>query len=429
MELQGWQDRALDAPQVIEPVKSGDHVFIHGASATPHLLIDALCNRRDIEEVTTYHLHLSGEIGLGCSDTSHILPVSLFTGSNLRTAVKEGRAEHVPIFLSDIPALFSSRSVPLDVAIVQLSPPDRHGFCSLGTSVDAARAAVDSARIVVAEINMQMPRTHGNTAIHLSQIARYTVTNRPLVEHRPSTLSPVELRIGEIVAELIEDGSTIQVGIGGIPDAVLGNLQNKRDLGVHTEMFSDRMVDLFESGAITNKKKQVHAGRVVTSFVTGTKKVFDFVHDNPVVEFYGCDRTNDTSLIRKNPRVVAINSALQIDLTGQVAADSIGRTIYSGIGGQMDFIRGAALSVGGQPIIAIPSTASNGTVSRICPVLLEGGGVVTSRGHVHWVVTEYGAVNLHGKSIRQRADLLTSIAHPDFRAELKREFAAGHVSA
>jgi acyl-CoA hydrolase len=339
----------------------------------------------------------------------------------MREPVHDGRADFVPIFLSDVPELFLSGSVPLDVAVVQLSPPDRHGYCSLGTSVDAARAAVDCARFVIAEINEQMPRTHGNTAIHMDRIEAFVHTNRPLPEHLPASETEVEARIGELVAGLVEDRATLQMGIGAIPDAVLARLSGKRDLGVQTEMFSDRLVDLIESGAVTNRFKAVHPGRTVTSFVIGSKRLFDFVNDNPMVEFHSCDRTNDTALIRRNPRVTAINSAIQIDLTGQVCADSIGHRIYSGIGGQMDFIRGAALSRGGKPIIALPSTAAGGTISRIVWELTPGAGVVTTRGHVHWVVTEYGVVNLHGLSIRERAEALISIAHPDFRAELTRD--------
>jgi acyl-CoA hydrolase len=339
----------------------------------------------------------------------------------LRIAIAEGRADFVPIFLSDIPGLFLSGNVPLDVAILQVSPPDAHGLCSLGTSCDAAKAAAETARVVIAEINEQMPRTHGNNVLPFERIHAFIATNRPLVEHHLEPETAIEARIGELVAGLVEDGSTLQMGIGGIPDAVLTRLRDKRDLGIHTEMFSDRVVDLVEAGAVTNRLKVVGAGRIITSFINGTKRLFDFVHDNPLVAFYPCDWTNDTSVIRKNPKVVAINSAIQIDLTGQVCADSMGHRIFSGIGGQMDFIRGAALSKGGKPIIALPSTACSGKVSRLVVQLNAGAGVVTTRGHVHWVVTEYGAVNLHGKSLRERGDALLSIAHPDFRAELGKE--------
>ncbi|HZI29659.1 MAG TPA: acetyl-CoA hydrolase/transferase C-terminal domain-containing protein [Gemmatimonadaceae bacterium] len=415
-------DRAISAADAVHLVRSGMRVFSHGASATPTPLLDALTARTDLEDVQLYHLHTDGPAPWCEPDCEgRIRSVSLFNGPSMRTPVAEGRADFVPIFLSDVPGLFLSRSVPLDVALLQLSPPDRHGYCSLGTSVDAARAAVDSARFVIAEINEQMPRTHGNSAVPFDRIDAFIHTNRPLIEHAPGVETEVEARIGELVAGLVDNGATLQMGIGAIPDAVLARLGDKKDLGIHTEMFSDRLVDLIDTGAVTNRLKQVHPGRIVTSFVIGTKRLFDFVHDNPMVEFHACDRTNDTALIGRNPRVTAVNSAIQIDLTGQVCADSMGHRIYSGIGGQMDFIRGAARSRGGKPIIALPSTAARGTISRIVWELAPGAGVVTTRGHVHWVVTEYGAVNLHGKSIRERAEALISIAHPDFRSELTRE--------
>ena len=314
--------------------------------------------------------------------------------------------------------------MPLDVAMLQVSPPDRHGMCSLGTSCDAAKAAAESARLVVAEINEQMPRTHGNNVLPFERLHAFIATDRPLAEHHPQPETSVEARIGELVAGLVEDGSTLQMGIGGIPDAVLSRLHHKRELGIHTEMFSDRVVDLVEAGVVTNRAKVVGQGRLATSFVTGTRRLFDFVHDNPLVSFHPCDWTNDTAVIRRNPRVVAINSALQVDLTGQVCADSLGHRIFSGIGGQLDFIRGAALSRGGKPVIALPSTAAGGRVSRLVSQLDPGAGVVTTRGHVHWVVTEFGAVNLHGMTLRERAEALISIAHPDFRNGLRREAAA-----
>ena len=417
-----WKSRAVSAADATALVRSGHNVFIHGACATPAPLIEALCARRDLEGVRLYHLHTAGPAPFAATDRAReFRSVSLFTGAPLRQAIAEDRADFVPIFLSDIPGLFLSGQVSLDVACLQVSPPDRHGMCSLGTSCDAAQAAASTARIIIAEINEQMPRTHGNNVLPLAAINAFISTNRPLLEHAPEPETPVEARIGEIVANLIEDGSTLQMGIGGIPDAVLSRLHHKHDLGIHTEMFSDRVVDLFESGAITNQLKAVGKGRIVTSFVNGSKRLFDFLNDNPLVAFYPCDWTNDTSVIRKNPKVVAINSAIQIDLTGQVCADSIGHRIYSGIGGQMDFIRGAALSPGGKPIIALPSTAARGTISRITSELAAGAGVVTTRGHVHWVVTEYGAVNLHGRSLRERAEALISIAHPDFRAGLTQE--------
>jgi acyl-CoA hydrolase len=419
-----WKSRAVSAADAVSVVRSGTDLFLHGACATPAHLIEALCARRDLERVRLYHLHTAGPAPFAAPGREReFRSVSLFTGSPLRQAVAEARADFVPIFLSDIPGLFLAGAVKLDVAVLQVSPPDRHGMCSLGTSCDAAKAAAETARLVIAEINEQMPRTHGNNVVPFDRIHAFVATDRPLVEHRPEPETAVEARIGELVADLVEDGSTLQMGIGGIPDAVLSRLHRKSDLGIHTEMFSDRVVDLVESGAVTNRLKAVGVGRIVTSFINGSRRLFDFVHDNPLVAFYPCDWTNDTAVIRKNPKVVAINSALQIDLTGQVCADSIGHRIFSGIGGQMDFIRGAALSRGGKPIIALPATAAGGRVSRLVVQLNAGAGVVTTRGHVHWVVTEYGAVNLHGKSIRERAEALISIAHPDFRAELGRDLA------
>ncbi|MCC6773868.1 MAG: acetyl-CoA hydrolase/transferase family protein [Gemmatimonadaceae bacterium] len=418
-----WTTRRVPAADAVSLISSGMRVFVHGAAATPTPLLQALSARTDLDDVRLYHMHLEGEAPWTAPGIAErIRSVALFVGPSMREPVAAGRADYVPVFLSDIPALFVNGVIPLDVALVQLSPPDRHGYCSLGTSVDSARAAVDTARFVVAEINERMPRTLGNTAISFDRIDAFCHSDRPLPGHAPSIESPVEARIGEIVAGLVENRATLQMGIGAIPDAVLSRLHEKRDLGIHTEMFSDRIVDLVESGAVTNRFKQVHPGRIVTSFVNGSQRLYDFVDDNPLVEFHPCDRTNDTALIARNPKVTAINSAIQVDLSGQVCADSIGPRIYSGIGGQMDFVRGAARSRGGKPIIALPSRAAGGTVSRIVAELSSGAGVVTTRGHVHWVVTEYGAVNLHAMSLRERADALISIAHPDFRAELRRDY-------
>jgi 4-hydroxybutyrate CoA-transferase len=420
-----WTARATSADEAVASIASGMRVFIHGAAATPTPLVEALSARRDLTDVSLYHLHTAGPAPFAAVECcGRFLSVSLFTGEPLRRAIDEGRADFVPIFLSDIPRLFTTRAIPLDAALLQLSPPDRHGYCTLGTSVDAALAAALSARYVIAEINERMPRTHGNTLIPISRVHAFVHTARPMHVHAPRPSTPEEDAIGEHAARLVPDGATLQMGIGAIPDAVLRRLRDKQDLGIHSEMFSDGVVDLVEAGAITNRRKHVHPGRIVTSFVVGTERLYDFVNDNPFVEFHPCDRTNDTALIRKNDYAVAINSALEVDLSGQVCADSIGFRIYSGIGGQMDFIRGSALSKGGKPIIALPSTASGGTMSRIAAALKPGSGVVTTRGHVHWIVTEFGAVNLFGLSLRQRAEALISIAHPDFRAELRRDFAA-----
>jgi 4-hydroxybutyrate CoA-transferase len=422
--MNDWTSRAVSASEAVSPIRSGMRVFLHGAAATPTPLIDALAARTDLERVETIHLHLEGRIAVAEPEVSHrFRPNSLFTGVSMRQPVEEGRADFTPVFLSDIPLLFNSGRIALDAAILQLSPPDRHGYCTLGTSVDASLAASRAAKIIIAEINEQMPRTHGNTLVPFDRITAFIHTDRPLPQHPPRKPTEAEAEIGAHVAQLVPDGGTLQMGIGAIPDAVLARLFDKRDLGIHTEMFSDRVVDLVEAGVITNRRKKVHPGRITSSFVNGSQRLFDFVNDNPFVELYPADHTNDTAVIRKNDNVVAVNSAIEVDLTGQVVADSIGYRIYSGIGGQMDFMRGAALSEGGVPIIALPSTAASGKASRIVAKLKEGAGVVTTRGHVHWIVTEYGAADLWGKSLRERADALISIAHPDFRAELRREAA------
>jgi 4-hydroxybutyrate CoA-transferase len=418
----GWERRAVSAADVVSHIKSGQNLFVHGAAATPTTLLDAMVGRTDLEGVQLFHLHLNGPLRFAEPKYREAFTSNpLFTDHGTRRAVEEGRAYFVPVFLSDVPDLFAMRRIPLDIAMVSLSPPDEHGLCTLGTSVDAAKSATENARVVLAEINEQMPRTYGASVVPFERITAFVHTNRPLHEAPAVSVSDVENRIGEHIAELIEDGSTLQMGIGAIPNAVLSRLGDKLDLGVHTEMFSDLLVPLLKNGVVTNRMKNVHRGRTVTSFVSGSRELFDFVDDNQLVEFHPCDRTNDTALIRMNPKVVAINAALEIDLTGQVCADSIGHHIYSGIGGQMDFVRGAVLSDGGKAIIALPSTAKDGQLSRIVPTLKPGAGVVTTRGHVQYIATEYGVVNLHGLNLKQRAQALISIAHPDFRAELTRE--------
>ncbi len=422
---EGAKEKGVGAQEAVSFIRSGDRVFIHGAAATPAPLIGALAARRDIEGVSLYHLHIEGHAPFfdpGCE--KRFRSISFFAGEHQRGPIHEGRADFIPVFLSDIPGLFTSGAIPLDAAILQLSPPDEHGMCSLGTSADAAVAAAKAARVIIAEINEQMPRTHGDNAVPFSRVRAFVATDRSLFEHPSAPEGPEDASIGGLVADMVEDGSTLQTGIGSIADAVLARLGGKSDLGLHTEMFSDGIVGLVEAGVITNRLKTVGRDRIVTSFVNGTLKVYDFVRDNPTVAFFPCDWTNDTSVIRRNPKVVAINSALSIDLTGQVCADSLGHRIYSGIGGQADFMRGAALSPGGKAIIAIRSTAAKGQSSRIVSELTPGSGVVTTRGHVHWVVTEFGAVNLHGKSLRERGEALISIAHPDFRPSLRREFSA-----
>lgn len=413
---------AQSAAEAVAGIRSGMRVFVHGAAATPVALLDALAARADLEGVTLFHMHTEGASAfLAPGMEGRIRSVSLFTGANARAPIREGRADYVPVFLSDIPALFASGRIRLDAALLCLSPMDEHGLHTLGTSCDAARAAADAAPMLIAEVNERMPETRGHTAVAASRLSAWVRTERELPARAAAGPTAVESRIGEIVAGLVEDGATLQTGIGAIPDAVLARLGDKHDLGVHTEMFSDGLIPLIEGGVVTNRRKAVHPGRTVTSFVAGSGRLYDFVRRNALVEFHPCDRTNDTSLIRKNPAVTAINSAIEIDLTGQVCADSIGHAVYSGIGGQMDFVRGAALSPGGKAIIALPSTAAGGSVSRITAELKPGAGVVTTRGHVHWVVTEHGAVNLWGLTLRERADALISLAHPDFRAGLRRE--------
>lgn len=416
-----WRQRAVGPEDAVALIQSGMRIFVQGAAATPTPLLEALADRTDLEDVRLYHLHLDGPCRF--ADPEHegrFRSVSLFTGPALRAPIAEGRADFMPVFLSDIPGLFRSGRVPLDAVLCQVSPPDKHGMCSLGTSVDATKGATEHARLIIAEINERMPRTHGHSCVPLERIDAFIATDRALHQHPPSAETDVEVRIGQAIAELVEDGATLQMGIGAIPDAVLRRLGDKVDLGVHTEMFSDGVLDLIEGGVITNRHKVVHPGRTTSSFVMGTDRLYTFVDDNLSVELHPCDRTNDVDLIGRNPKVVAINSAIEVDLSGQVCADSIGHRIYSGIGGQMDFIQGAARSKGGRPIIALPSTAKDGAISRICVTLKEGAGVVTTRGHVHWVVTEYGAVNLHGMTLRERAAALISIAHPDHRPELER---------
>jgi acyl-CoA hydrolase len=410
--------------EAVQHIKSNDRVFIHGSAATPLTLVQALLARGG--EITNVELVAISTFGHIDWDHPHIRKNfylnSLFVSGNVREWVNSESGDYVPVFLSEIPNLFRNGYLPLDVALVQVSPPDIHGYCSLGTSIDAARCAVQVAQKVIAQVNPNMPRTHGDGQVHVSRFASMIWDDSSLPEvNYAEKVDAASLRIGEHVAGLIEDGSTLQTGIGAIPDAVLAQLGNHKGLGIHTEMFSDGIVPLVEKGVITNEHKKVHPGKIVTSFIAGTRKVYDFVHDNPAVAFMDVSFVNDTSVIRRNPKAVAINSAIEVDLTGQVCADSIGIYQYSGIGGQMDFMRGASLSEGGKPVIALPSVTSKG-ISRIVPLLKPGAGVVTTRGHVHYIVTEYGVVNLYGKNMEQRARLLISIAHPDQRDMLERAY-------
>ncbi|MCS7074378.1 MAG: 4-hydroxybutyrate CoA-transferase [Bacteroidia bacterium] len=408
--------------QCLDMVQSGHRLFIHGGGATPHHLLDALVARHHLlQSVELVSISLQGKIAITRPEYQKSFKInSLFVSQNIREAIQEGRADYVPVFLSEIPELFQNGFLPLDGALVHVSPPDKHGFCSLGVSVDVARSAIRNAKYVIAQVNPRMPRTLGDGLIHVSELQSLVWAEQELPEVTFASDSPVELEIGRQVASLVEDRATLQMGIGAIPDAVLRCLGNHKDLGIHTEMFSDGVIPLVEKGVITNRYKKIYPDRIVTGFVLGTRKLYDFVHDNPMVAVLDSDFVNDVAVIRKNERVTAINSAIEIDLTGQVCADSIGTLQFSGVGGQMDFIRGAAVSPGGKPIIALPSTTSKGE-SKIVPFLKQGAGVVTTRAHVHYVVTEYGIANLFGKNLRQRAKALIEIAHPDHREELTKQ--------
>lgn len=413
-----------DAATALQPVQSGQRVFIHGSAATPVHLLEALqAKHTALKEVELVSITSLGNVNFDRPELrGSFFFNSLFVSAATRSVVNSEAGDYVPVFLSEIPQLFYRNILPLDVALIQVSPPDAHGYVSLGTSVDIARAAVEMARYVVAQVNPKMPRTHGDGFIHASKINAlvWHEAELPVVDYS-SAASPAVEKIGKHVATLIEDGATLQLGIGTIPDQVLRNLTGHKDLGLHTEMLSDGVIPLLESGVINNSRKKLNTGRSVTAFMTGTQKLYDFVHDNPSIRVMDISYVNDTSVIRQNQKVAAINSAIEIDLTGQVCADSIGTYQYSGIGGQMDFIRGASLSPGGKPIIALPSVTNKG-VSRITPFLKEGAGVVTTRGHVHWVVTEYGVADLFGKNLKQRAKALISLAHPDHRETLEKAY-------
>lgn len=409
--------------EVVQKVNSGDRVFIHGGAATPSVLVKALLKRKEeLKDVELVSITTLGEDLFNSKEIGDSFFVnSLFVSKNVREIVNTEHGEYVPVFLSEIPLLFKNNILPIDVAFIHVSPPDKHGYCSLGTSVDIVRSAMQNAKYVIAQVNKKMPRTHGDGIIHLSEINAFVEIDEPLPEIDYSKkLDEKSLAIGKHIASLIEDGSTLQLGIGAIPDAVLTCLTHHKDLGIHTEMFSDSLIPLVKNGVITNKCKIKHQGKIVTSFVVGTKELYDFVDDNPLVSFLDIDYVNDTNVIRRNPKVVAINSAIEIDITGQVCADSIGTYQYSGVGGQMDFMRGAALSKGGKPIIALKSVTKEG-YSKIVPFLKQGAGVVTTRAHVHYVVTEYGIANLFGKNLQQRAIALRDIAHPNHREELDKE--------
>ena len=412
------------AAEAIQCVKSGDRVFVHGSAATPVCLVQALQDRHnELKNVEFVSITNIGELNFDKAEYRKAFFFnSLFVSATTRNVVNSLDGDYVPVFLSEIPILFRKKILPLNVALIQVSPPDKHGFCSLGTSVDIAKAAVEMAEIVIAQVNPKMPRTHGDGFIAMDKIHSFVLQESELPEVDYSSKTNDGIRqIGKNVASIIEDGATLQLGIGSIPDQVMQNLLDHKNLGIHTEMMSDGVIPLIEKGIINNSMKKLNVGRSVTSFVAGTRKLYDFVDDNPQIKVMDIAYVNDTSIIRQNPKATAINSAIEIDLTGQVCADSIGTYQYSGIGGQMDFIRGASLSEGGKPIIALPSITSKG-LSRIVPFLKEGAGVVTTRGHVHWVITEFGIINLYGKNLKQRAKSLIEIAHPQHRELLDKAY-------
>lgn len=421
-----YKEKLTTADEVVKVINSGDSIVVQPGCAVPRELLRAMVKRKDeLFGVKMYHILIVGDIPyLKPGMEEHFRHRAFFIGANSRKAVNEGRADFIPIFLSEVTLLFKNEILPVDISLINVSPPDEHGFCSYGIDVGNIKTPTEKAKIVIAQVNPQMPRGLGNSFIHINKIDHIVEHDEPLLElpqvdpNASQELIDVYDNIGRNVAELIDDGATLQMGIGAIPDNVMKYLRNKNDLGVHTEMFSDGMIDLVDEGIITGDKKTLHQGKIIAGFVLGTKKAFDYIDNNPIFEFHPQEYVNDPFVIAKNNKMIAINSALEVDLTGQVCADSIGTKLFSGIGGQVDFIRGAAYSEGGKPIIALPSTTKDGKISRIVPMLKPGAGVVTSRGDVHYVVTEYGTAQLWGKSIKERVVELTKIAHPKFRDEL-----------
>lgn len=415
----------MPAPQklndLLQSIQSNNRVFIHGGAATPFTLIRGLIEQAPrLKNVELIHLHTVGDAPYTDPKYKDSFKVTnLFVGANMRGRMNYENIDYLPCFLSEIPMLFRSGKRPLDVALLHVSPPDQHGFCTLGVSVDVAKAAVDSAKIIIAQVNKQMPRVHGDGVIHISKIHHFIEVDEAIPESPIANLTEVDKAIGKFAAQIIQDGSTLQVGIGSVPDAILASLKNHRHLGVHSEMWSDGVLELIKCGAVDNSEKKVHPGKTVSGFVIGTKALYDYIHDNPSVVQLDTAYVNSPNIIARNPKVVAINSAVEIDLTGQVCADSIGSRIISGVGGQMDFMRGASLSSGGQPLIALSSRTKKGG-SRIVPVLKTGAGVVTTRAHVHHIITEYGAVDLFGKTLSERAKALISISHPEDREHLAK---------
>ncbi len=420
--LDQYKKKVVSLEEAVSVVKSGDRIFISGNAATPTLLANGLAKRKDdLRDVEVNHILVLGEDSLSKPGMeSHFRHNSLFVGAADRQAIQEGRSDYVPVHLSEIPGLFMDQVIPIDVALVHLSQPDEHGFMSFGVECAASKAAAESAKLVVAQVNERMPRTLGDVFIHVSRVHKIVECSEPLKTLKVGESSELERRIATHIANLVEDGATLQLGIGGVPDAVLSLLEGKKDLGIHTEMVSDGVVRAIDRGIITNQKKTLHPGKVVATFVLGSDNLYKYVHNNPLFEMHPCHYTNNPFIISQNVKMVAINSAIEVDITGQVCSDSIGSRIYSGFGGQVDFIRGAGYSKGGKPIIALPATAKDGELSRIVTQLKPGAGVVTTRADVHYVVTEFGVASLHGKNLRQRAEALIAIAHERFHSELEQ---------
>ncbi|MBS2009279.1 MAG: acetyl-CoA hydrolase/transferase family protein [Cyanobacteria bacterium SZAS TMP-1] len=418
-----YADRVIGAEEAMALVQSGDGVYVHSHACEPELLVRALINRAsELRGVRIVHLMTMGTADYVAPQYKDNFRLqALFIGNNVRAAINEGRADYTPAFLSEIPNMLRSRVTPIDVCLLQVSPPDAEGNCSLGPSVDCSRAAAECARLVIAEVNDRMPRTGGGSLLHISKIDKLIPVSRPLPQLMPEKPGEIELAIGRHVASLVPDAATLQLGIGAIPNAVLASLTEKKNLGLHSEMFSDGVIDLIESGVINNSKKTLIPGKSAVSFVFGSQRLYDFIDENPLVEFQACDFINDPFVIAQNHLMTSINSALEVDITGQVSADSIGTRLYSGFGGQVDFVRGASRAVGGKAIIALPSTAKGGKISRITGYLDKGSGVVTTRADVHYIVTEYGIAQLYGKTLQDRARALIAIAHPDFREGLERQ--------
>ena len=413
---------SVSPDEAVKVIKSGDRVYLHSVALTPHILVNAMVARaNELKGVNILHIHTEGPAPYTEPQYEGIFHLdSYFVGHNVRKATQEGRADYIPVFLSETPKLIREGILPIDVAMIQVSTPDRHGYVSLGTSVDCTLAAVQEAKHVVAVINPQVPRTFGDAMIHMREIDTFVDNDTPLIEASFPPPSETDMKIGQFCASLVEDGATLQMGIGAIPNAVLAALTNHKNLGVHTEMFSDGLIPLIENGTVNNCEKVLDKGKTVASFLMGTRKTYDFVHDNPGVAMMDVAYVNAVNVIRQNPKVCAINSALEVDITGQVCADSIGTKHYSGVGGQIDFIRGAGYSEGGRPIIALHSTAKGGALTKICPTLKLGAGVVTTRANVHYVVTEFGIADLYGKNLQQRARAMINIAHPDHREDLEK---------